>query len=233
MVKDSRAGEKGFPITCSDCQSQRSQAARQTQISHATRLATLDGAHAVCRLEAIHLLAYLDWAGVQAALLTCDFHLSEPREIQQAGLRALGSMNQAEVATELISRWKQLTPPLREEAVNMLLSRPIWHEPLVAALEKGDIPDFPSVDSAAVAAGGVKDEQLAERAKKVLASFALGPRKEVLDKYQAALSLEADAAAAGQPSIAANVRTATSWAARGTRWGRTWRRSFIARRRRF
>jgi putative heme-binding domain-containing protein len=76
--------------------------------------------------------------------------------------------------------------------VNVLLSRPIWHEPLLAALEKGDIP----ISQVSIPQRGrlaaIKDEKLAERAKKVLSSFAVGPRKEVIDKYQEALKLAAD-----------------------------------------
>ena len=47
-----------------------------------------------------------------------------------------------------------MTPPMREEAVSVLLSRPIWHEALVAALEKGEMPIAPGLDSATDAAGG-------------------------------------------------------------------------------
>jgi putative heme-binding domain-containing protein len=92
----------------------------------------------------------------------------------------------------LIDRWKQFTPPLRDEVVGILLSRPIWHEALVSALEKGEIP----VGQVSIPHRGrlaaLPDKALAERAKKVLASVALGPRKEVIDRYQEALSLKGD-----------------------------------------
>jgi len=104
----------------------------------------------------------------------------------------LGGFNQADIAGELISRFKQLTPPLRDEAMSVLLSRPIWHEPLIAALEKGDIP----ISQVSIPQRGrlaaIKDAKLAERAKKVLGSFAVGPRKEVIDRYQESLSLKGD-----------------------------------------
>src|SRR6185503_1534537 len=40
----------------------------------------------------------------------------------------------------------------------------------------------------------LRDEKLAERAKKVLASVAVGPRKETIDRYQESLTLKGDAA---------------------------------------
>ena len=36
------------------------------------------------------------------------------------------------------------------------------------------------------------DEKLAERTKKILASFSIGPRKDVIDRYQESLSLKGD-----------------------------------------
>src|SRR4029077_8616313 len=110
-------------------------------------------------------------------------------EVQQIALQSLGTFNQKGVAPEVLARWKQLTPPLRDEAVNVLLSRPIWHEPLIAALEKGDIPISQVSIPQRTRLGAIKDEKLAERAKKVLASFVVGPRKEVIDRYQESLSL--------------------------------------------
>ena len=98
-------------------------------------------------------------------------------------------MNEPQVASELIARWKQFTPPLREEAASVLLSRPVWHEPLIAALEKGDILVSQLSIPQRSRLAAVRDAQLAERATKVLGSFSVGPRKEVVDKYRAALSL--------------------------------------------
>ena len=161
-------------------------------MSYATRLATDSRAHAYARLEAIHLLAFLPWADVRGALLTC-MEASQPREVQQAALSAVGTFDQAEVATELISRWKQLTPPLREESVNILLSRALWHAPLIEGMENGDIllSQLSIPQRARLAA--VKDAGLAPRVQHILGKFALGPRREVLDKYQPSLTLPVDA----------------------------------------
>src|SRR5206468_1821968 len=106
--------------------------------------------------------------------------------------RVLGSFNESSVAAELLSRWKQLTPPLREETVNVLLSRPIWQEPLLTAIEKGEIPISQVSIPQRTRLAAIKDTKLAERAKKILASVVIGPRKDVIDKYQESLALNGD-----------------------------------------
>ncbi|HEY2413642.1 MAG TPA: PVC-type heme-binding CxxCH protein [Pirellulaceae bacterium] len=143
------------------------------------------------RTAALQLLAFLDWHDAKQSLVTA-LSPSESNDVQRTALRSLASFNEPAVAPELLSRWKQLTPPLRDEAVTILLSRPIWHEPLIAALETGDVPISQVSIPQRTRLAAIKDEKLAERAKEILASFALGPRKEVLDRYQESLSLKGD-----------------------------------------
>jgi putative heme-binding domain-containing protein len=150
-------------------------------------------ANIIARLAAIQLLGYLGWDDVQPTLVACLIP-AESREIQQAAVRTLGSFNEPAVAAEFLSRWKQLTPPLRDEAVTVLLSRPIWHEPLIAALEKGDVPISQVSIPQRSRLVAIRDEKLAARAKKVLASVTIGPRKQVIDRYQESLALKGDAA---------------------------------------
>jgi putative membrane-bound dehydrogenase-like protein len=140
------------------------------------------------RLAALELLPWLRWVDVRATLIA-SLQPSEPREVQHAALRVLGTFNESTVAGELVARWRQFTPPLRDEAVGILLSRAIWHEALVEALERGDIPPAQVSIPHRARLAALRDTALAERAKQVLASVALGPRKEVVERYQEALSL--------------------------------------------
>jgi putative heme-binding domain-containing protein len=117
---------------------------------------------------------------------------TQPREVQQAALKTLGTLGDAQTADELLSRWKQLTPPIREEAVNILLIRPLWHEPLIAAMERGDLPVAQISIPQRTRLAAIKDQQLAPRAKTLLEKFVLGPRKDVVDRYQQSLSLSSD-----------------------------------------
>jgi putative heme-binding domain-containing protein len=163
----------------------------EEQISETSRLAIEAKMPTRDRIEAIRLLQFLTWDSVRDALIGC-LKPAESAVLQQTAIRVVGSFNEQPIAGELVSRWKQLTPPLRDEAVTILLSRPIWHEPLIAALEKGDIPISQVSIPQRTRLAAIKDEKLAERAKKILASFALGPRKEVIDRYQESLSLKGD-----------------------------------------
>jgi putative heme-binding domain-containing protein len=147
----------------------------------------------VWRIPAIDFLPYLSWSDAHPPLSGC-IASTQPAIVQSAAVRALSSFNEPGVATLLLTRWKQLTPPLRDEAVTVLLSRPIWHEPLIAALEKGDIPISQVSIPQRTRLAALRDEKLAERAKKVLASVALGPRKETIDRYQGSLGLKGDSA---------------------------------------
>jgi putative heme-binding domain-containing protein len=163
----------------------------EVQMDGAANLATSSDSDETARVQAIQLLAYLGWSRVNNSLLACLLP-AQPRGIQEAALRVLGSFPEAAVASALLNRWKQLTPPLRDQAITVLLSRPLWHEPLLAALEKGDVPisqvSIPQRSRLAAS----RDPKLAGRAKKVLASFAVGPRKDVIDRYQESLSLKGD-----------------------------------------
>ncbi|MCI0362162.1 MAG: c-type cytochrome [Planctomycetaceae bacterium] len=156
-------------------------------------LARTDSRPPADRVAALYLVRWTDWSEAHGVLLSA-LEPVEPREVQQGALRVLATFNETQVAAECIARWKRFTPPLREESVNVLLSRPLWHEALIAALENGDIPPAQLSIPQRSRLGLLRDEQLAARAKKVLAAVALGPRKDVLDKYQAAISLRADAA---------------------------------------
>lgn len=143
------------------------------------------------RAAAFELVATLPFSEAKNSLAAA-LQSTEPSEVQRASMLALAKFNEPELAELLTSRWKQLTPPLREEAVNVLLSRPVWQEPLVAALEKGEIQLAQLTIPQRSRLAAVKDAALAERVKKVLGSFALGPRKEVIEKFQPALALKAD-----------------------------------------
>lgn len=117
---------------------------------------------------------------------------AQPREVQQAALRVFSTKADAANAGELINRWKRLTPPLREEAVNVLLSRPVWHEALIGAMERGEVPVAQVSIPQRGRLAAIKDEKLAARVKTLLEQFVLGSRKEVVEKYQTALSLSGD-----------------------------------------
>jgi putative heme-binding domain-containing protein len=55
-------------------------------------------------------------------------------ELRREALRALGSFDSDQIAPRLLASWKDLPPPLRPEAVNLLSSRRPWAHALVDAV---------------------------------------------------------------------------------------------------
>lgn len=144
------------------------------------------------RTVALELVACSAWEEAGPHLMAA-LQAGEHPAIQRASMRLIGSFDQLKVADELVARWKHLTPPMRDEAVGVLLSRRFWDAPLVEALEKGEIPIGQVSIPHRARLSALPDKELAERAKAVLAAVALGPRKEVIDRYQVSLSLKGGA----------------------------------------
>ena len=145
------------------------------------------------RAAAIELTAFLsaEQAGeaIDAALLA-----TQPAAVQAAGMKVAAQRSEPLMAELLVTRYKQLTPPLRDQAMTILLSRPAWSEQVVAALESGAIPpgQVSIPHRGRILAG--KDPLLAKRAEKILGPLAASARGPIVDKYRQALTQQADAA---------------------------------------
>jgi putative heme-binding domain-containing protein len=63
----------------------------------------------------------------------------EPEAVQAAAVRALGNAPGAEAGLFLLSRWRSLTPPVRNEAANALLRDPARTRALLAAIQAGGV----------------------------------------------------------------------------------------------
>lgn len=163
----------------------------ESQLDEAATRAALGHPLDPARADAIGLLAFRDWSAARSTLASC-LAPSQQAAVQQSALRTLASFNEATAADDLLRSWKQLTPPIREEAFNVLLSRPLWHESLLSALEKGDILVSQLTIPQRTRLAAMKDAALAPRAAHVLGSFALSPRNEAIEKYQPALALAGD-----------------------------------------
>jgi putative membrane-bound dehydrogenase-like protein len=152
------------------------------------RIAGDDAQPIEARCEALRLVTLVPWETARPAL-EASLSSTQPPQVQQTALRVAGSFAEPSVAGLILSRFRQWTPSLREEAVAILLSRPIWHAPLVEALESGQVPasQIPLGQRGRLTA--LRDAGLAQRAQRVLAQLRLGSRSEVLAQYQVALTL--------------------------------------------
>jgi putative membrane-bound dehydrogenase-like protein len=145
------------------------------------------------RAAAIELTAFLS-SDEAAKALAAALAASEPAVVQAAAMKVASQRSEPFVPEVLIGRYKQLTPPLRDQALTILLSRPAWLERVVAALESGAIPagqvSIPHRGRILAA----KDTTLVKRAERLLGPLAPSVRGPVIEKYRAALALSGDPA---------------------------------------
>jgi putative membrane-bound dehydrogenase-like protein len=144
------------------------------------------------RLKAIQVLAYDDFEQVKEAL-TVLLAPKQPQEIQRAAVMALGSFSRPEVARLLLSGWRTYTPSIRSEVINALLDARSRIPALLGVIESGLVPanQVPFARRAVLLRS--TDAPVKELATKLFSDAAPGPRKEVVAKYQAALSMKGDA----------------------------------------
>ena len=144
------------------------------------------------RLKAIRILAYDDFEQVKE-VLTVLLAPRQPQEIQRAAVMALGSFSRPEVAKLLLSGWRTYTPAIRSEVINALLDARSRIPELLDAIEGGLVPanQVPFARRAALLRAA--NAMTKERLNRIFVGPAT-PRKEVILKYQAVLSMKGDAA---------------------------------------
>ncbi|REJ88336.1 MAG: dehydrogenase [Planctomycetota bacterium] len=143
------------------------------------------------RTLAVQLLSYGPYEPVRDALPAL-LGPQHPAELQQAAILALTSYPQPEVAEIILDRYSSLTPEVRGETVNRLLSRSDWLIAVLDAIAEGTVsPGYISWGRRDIYMNSAVPE-IRDRAVKVFAADAPSPRKEVVDEYQSALTLETD-----------------------------------------
>ena len=110
---------------------------QKAAMASAQILATRDQASEVDRLKAIGVLSLGDFETVKPILWKL---LEEPNTaVQLAIMGAIRRRSQPEIGLGLVSRWPTLQPVVRPLVLQLLLSRLAFHEPLVSALESGQL----------------------------------------------------------------------------------------------
>ncbi|HEY6168061.1 MAG TPA: HEAT repeat domain-containing protein, partial [Verrucomicrobiae bacterium] len=145
------------------------------------------------RTASIKLLTYDDFARVKAPL-TSLLDPRESQEVQRAAIAATGSFTAPETAPMLLANWRAQTPAIRAEVINAMLGGRARVLPLLQAIESGAIPanQIPFAKRALLLRN--TDAKVKELATKLFSDSAPGSRKEIIAKYQPALSMKGDAA---------------------------------------
>jgi putative heme-binding domain-containing protein len=162
-------------------------------VTESSRLATDRAATDDEREQAIQLLGHGEAKSVHGVLVAL-LEAKQPQAVQLAAMRTLAGFRQVETPGTLLATYRGATPGVRAEIINTLLSRPEWINALLDAIEAGSVAatDVPLARRNLLlrnANAAIKD-----RAQKLFAREAAGPREAVLKEYQAALSLAGDAA---------------------------------------
>src|SRR6185503_13890591 len=102
--------------------------------------------------------------------------------------------SQPETASMLLSKWRASVPAIRSEIVLAMLGGRNRVLPLLQTIQNGVIPahQIPFAGRGILLRSG--DPQVKELATKLFGDAVPGPRKEVVTKYQSALSMKGDAA---------------------------------------
>jgi putative membrane-bound dehydrogenase-like protein len=143
----------------------------------------------VASIEQLRLGTFADEKERLASLLSP----AAAAELQAATLSTLASFDAADVAEVIVSRFAGLSPRLKGQATDVLLSRPTWINALLAALEKGElsIGDIDPVKLKLLAEHS--NATLRTRANKLLVNNQLGRRSDVVDAYRGCLETKGDA----------------------------------------
>ena len=161
-------------------------------LSQAAQTAADSQAPLAARIAAVRLQTFDDFDRVNAALASL-MEAKQPKEVQRAAVLAIGSFTQPETVPLLLANWRTATPALRSEIVLAMLGGRSRLLPLLQAIQNGVIP----VNQVPFARRTVllrsTDAQVKELATKLFSDAAPGSRKEVVAKYQAALSMKGDA----------------------------------------
>jgi putative membrane-bound dehydrogenase-like protein len=143
------------------------------------------------RLRAIRLLRHAPIKQVDTVLASL-ISIEHPPEIQLAGIQAFAGKIEGKTAGLLLERWRGSGPQVRPEIVEVLLGQSEGVIKLIEALEKKSIAAgelSPLHRDILMKKAG---PALRERTSKLFTASATASRKQVLDKYQAALKLTGD-----------------------------------------
>jgi putative heme-binding domain-containing protein len=161
-------------------------------LSESARTAADSNASLDRRMAAIRLLTFDSFDRVSAALASL-LEANQPQEVQRAAVAAIGSFSQPETAPLLLANWRTGTPALRSAIVLAMLDARSRLLPLLRAIQNGVVPanQVPFARRAVLLRS--TDAQVKELAAELFGNATPGSRREVIEKYQAALALKGDA----------------------------------------
>lgn len=183
---------------------------KQTQ---ARQVAADSNADPTLRLVAIELVSSSPPDATRELFLGL-IRADQPEAIQTAAVRALADDNNPTVTESLLAGYRAFTPDVRRAVLETLLQREDRTRVLLEAAAREEV----SLSDVEPARRDLllkhKDEAIRKLAEQVFAGAKAGERKEVLARYQAALTLQAKAES-GQAIFEKNCATCHQLAGKG------------------
>jgi putative membrane-bound dehydrogenase-like protein len=112
-----------------------------------------------------------------------------PVEVQLASLRALGDLSDRRVGPEVAAHWKALSPQVRREAAEILVSRPERLIALLDAIETGAIAANELDAARGMQLQSHRDASIRDRAKRLFGGITRSDRRQAIEALRPALSL--------------------------------------------
>ncbi|MGI8638060.1 MAG: PVC-type heme-binding CxxCH protein, partial [Segetibacter sp.] len=142
------------------------------------------------RAEAINFIALGD-PTPYSSLLQKLISPTEPSSVQVAALKTLSAIPDNKVSEFVLSNWTDLTPEIRNEAINTFMVNPNRITLLLDALESGKIQAAAIGWPRSVRLMAQRDLKLRDRARQLLTKDE-GERQKVNKEYQKVLTLKGD-----------------------------------------
>ena len=115
-----------------------------------------------------------------------------PQPVQEAATRTLMQYQSLEVAKRIFAVWPSLSPRLRLSASDVILSRTSWIDAMLERAGQGGFA-LTDLDPARLAIlRNHKDPKIKQSVALAMKSSNIGNRKEVLERYQASISMKGD-----------------------------------------
>jgi len=158
----------------------------------ARRIATDESAKLARRREAVRLLGCFSFTRSRETLAT----LLNPRQSEAAqvvALQALAGYSEAEVAPLVLAHWREVTPKVREQALEVLLGRDDRALALLKAVADGQADAAPIGPAQRTRLLDHRDKTIQTLARQVLGASS-ATREKVIASYQPMLSRTGDSA---------------------------------------
>ena len=148
------------------------------------------------RLLATDLLGYTDFERSRSVLRGL-LDARHPPELQIKAVTAIARQGKAEGGALLTdkSTWSAYTPRVRSAAISALVSKPVFINVMLEAIEQGTImpSDIPPADRQRLIKN--KDDAIRERAEVLFKEFSSAGRMQIYENYRNVINTSADAAA--------------------------------------